>query len=95
MTERTHALRHAVPGHASRIGYHTFLFDGVFVAGSEREGSERPRSRWIRLVDESPALADISSALVRGRIALGPARGARVWRLGDDPDAPWVLSAVP
>src|SRR5262249_1261291 len=23
------------------------------------------------------------------------ARGARVWRLGDDPDAPWVLSTVP
>ena len=47
------------------------------------------------LVDESPALAGISSASVQGRIALGPRAGARVWRLGDDPDAPWVLSTVP
>jgi hypothetical protein len=30
-----------------------------------------------------------------GRIALGPDAGARVWRLGDDPDAPWVRSTVP
>ena len=42
------------------------------------------------LVDASPALAGISSASVQGRIALGPRAGARVWRLGDDPDAPWV-----
>jgi hypothetical protein len=32
---------------------------------------------------------------VHGRIAVGPRAGARVWRLGDDPDAPWVLSTVP
>jgi hypothetical protein len=32
---------------------------------------------------------------VQGRIALGPHAGARVWRLGDDPDAPWVLSTMP
>jgi hypothetical protein len=47
------------------------------------------------LVDASPALAGISSASVQGRIALGPRAGARVWRLGDDPDAPWVLSTMP
>jgi hypothetical protein len=47
------------------------------------------------LVDESPTLAGLSSASVQGRIALGPHAGARVWRLGDDPDAPWVLSTVP
>src|SRR3989442_9061036 len=47
------------------------------------------------LIDESPALAGISSASVQGRIALGPRAGARVWRLGDDPDAPWVLSTMP
>jgi hypothetical protein len=47
------------------------------------------------LVDESPALAGISSASVQGRIALGPRAGARVWRLGENPDAPWVLSTVP
>jgi hypothetical protein len=46
------------------------------------------------LVDESPALAGLSSASVQGRIALGPRAGARVWRLGDEPEAPWVLSAV-
>ncbi len=47
------------------------------------------------VVEESPALAGISSASVQGRIALGPGAGARVWRVGDDPDAPWVLSTAP
>jgi hypothetical protein len=47
------------------------------------------------LVDASPALAGLTSASVEGRIGLGPRAGARVWRLGDDPDAPWVLSTVP
>jgi len=47
------------------------------------------------VVEESPALAGISSASVEGRIALGPRAGARVWRLGEDPDAPWVLSTAP
>jgi hypothetical protein len=46
-------------------------------------------------VEESPAPAGISSALIQGRIALGPRAGARVWRVGDDPDAPWVLSTAP
>jgi hypothetical protein len=40
------------------------------------------------VAEESPALAGLSSASAQGRIALGPRAGARVWRLGDDPDAP-------
>jgi len=47
------------------------------------------------VAEESPALAGISSASIQGRIALGPRAGARVWRLGEEPDAPWVLSSVP
>ena len=47
------------------------------------------------MVEESPALAGISSASIQARIALGPRAGARVWRVGDDPDAPWVLSTGP
>jgi len=45
--------------------------------------------------EESPALAGISSASIQGRIALGPRAGGRVGRVGDDPDAPWVLSPAP
>ena len=47
------------------------------------------------VVDEFPALAGISGASVQGRIALGHRAGARVWRVGDDPEAPWVLSTAP
>jgi hypothetical protein len=47
------------------------------------------------VVEESPALAGISRASIQGRIALGPRAGARVWRAGDDPDAPWVVSTAP
>ncbi|MGH7391260.1 MAG: transposase [Candidatus Rokuibacteriota bacterium] len=47
------------------------------------------------VVEASPALAGISSASIQGRIALGPRAGARVWRVGDDPDAPWVLAPAP
>jgi len=47
------------------------------------------------VVVESPALAGINSASIQERIALGPRAGARVWRVGDDPDAPWVLSTAP
>jgi hypothetical protein len=47
------------------------------------------------MVEESPALAGISSASIEGRIALGSRAGARGWRAGDDPDAPWVLSTAP
>lgn len=47
------------------------------------------------VVEGSPVLAGISSASIQGRIALGPRAGARVWRLGADPDAPWVLSTAP
>lgn len=47
------------------------------------------------LAEESPALADISSASVQGRVALGRRAGARVLRLGRAPDAPWVTSSGP
>jgi hypothetical protein len=42
-------------------------------------------------------MAGISSASIQGRIALGSRAGAPVcvWRVGDDPDAPCVLSTVP
>ena len=44
---------------------------------------------------ESLALAGISSASVQGRVSLGRRAGARVLRLGRDPDAPWVTSTGP
>src|SRR5216117_1926944 len=47
------------------------------------------------LAAESLALAGLASAAVQGRIALGPRAGARVERLGADPDAPWVESSQP
>jgi len=47
------------------------------------------------VVEYSPALAGISSASIQGRIALRPRAGGRVWRVGADPDAPWVLSTAP
>ena len=40
-------------------------------------------------------LAGITGASVLGQIALGPRAGARVWRLGADPDAPWITSSGP
>jgi hypothetical protein len=47
------------------------------------------------VVEESPVLAGIGSASIQGRIALGPRAGARVWRVGADPDAPWAFSTAP
>jgi hypothetical protein len=52
-------------------------------------------SRPDPIAEESPMLAGISSASIQGRIALGPRAGARVWRVGEEPDAPWVLSSSP
>jgi hypothetical protein len=46
-------------------------------------------------IAESPMLAGISSASIQGRIALGPRAGRRVWQVGEEPDAPWVLSSHP
>jgi hypothetical protein len=40
-------------------------------------------------------LAALTGASIQGRIALGPRAGARVWRLGEDPDAPRVISQSP
>src|SRR5262245_13558817 len=34
------------------------------------------------MVEDSPALAGISSASIQGRIVLGPRAGGRVWRVG-------------
>jgi hypothetical protein len=42
------------------------------------------------ILEQSPALAGISSASIQGRIAFGPRAGARVWRVGADPAAPWA-----
>ncbi len=64
----------------------------------ERRGlnpSDADPSQRDPVVEESAALARMSSASIQGRIALGPRAGARVWRVGDDPDAPWVLSSAP
>jgi hypothetical protein len=47
------------------------------------------------LTAESMALAGLASAAVEGRLALGPRAGARVQRLGGDPNAPWVESSRP
>jgi hypothetical protein len=52
-------------------------------------------SRPDPVAEESPMLAGISSASIQGRIALGPRAGRRVWRVGEEPDAPWVLSNHP
>jgi hypothetical protein len=44
------------------------------------------------LAEESAALSAVASASVAGRVAIGPRAGARVLRIGRDPDAPWVTS---
>jgi hypothetical protein len=59
------------------------------------DASAADLSRPDPVADESPMLAGISSASIQGRIALGPRAGARVWRVGEEPDAPWVLSSHP
>lgn len=48
-----------------------------------------------RLAEESLALVGIVCASVQGRVALGPRAGARVWRLGRDPDPEGVTSRGP
>jgi hypothetical protein len=47
-------------------------------------------SRPDPVAEASPMLAGINSASIQGRIALGPRAGARVWRVGEEPDAPWA-----
>jgi hypothetical protein len=47
------------------------------------------------LAEASLALAGISRASVLGRIALGRRAGARVLRLGPEPDARWITAAGP
>ena len=48
-----------------------------------------------RLADESPVLAGIVGASVQGRVALGSRAGARVRRLGHEPDTEVVTSRGP
>jgi putative transposase/transposase-like zinc-binding protein len=48
-----------------------------------------------RLADEAPVLAGIVGASVQGRVALGPRAGARVRRLGAEPDSAVVTSRGP
>lgn len=47
------------------------------------------------LAAESLALAGLASAVVQGRLALGPRPCACVEPLGGDPDTPWVESSRP
>ncbi len=54
------------------------------------DGRAGPRPRTA--FNYSPG---ITSASVQGRIALGRRAGARVWRLGYDPEAAWVASGGP
>ena len=44
------------------------------------------------VAEESPALAGLSSASVRGQVALGERAGARLLALGRDPEARWATS---
>jgi hypothetical protein len=59
---------------------------GLDPAGDERSDP---------VVEEAPGLAGTNAASVLGRIALGGGPGARVWRPGGEPDAPWVASQGP
>jgi hypothetical protein len=59
-----------------------------------RRGLEADVTPSDVLAEESPTLAGISSASIQGRVALGRRAGARVWRVGEEPDAPWVLSSA-
>lgn len=47
------------------------------------------------LAEASPVLAQLVGASVQGRVALGLRAGARVWRLGGEPDAPAVAARRP
>jgi hypothetical protein len=47
------------------------------------------------VAEESVALAAVASASIQGRVATGPRAGARVLRVGRDPDAPWITSRGP
>src|SRR5713101_5245858 len=49
----------------------------------------------VLLAEVSPALAGLVGASVQGRVALGPRAGARVRRLGDEPDLGHLTSRGP
>jgi len=65
------------------LHFHTLVLDGVFTDGGEDTLRFRPLP--------PPTDDEIGGVLV----ALGPRSGARVWRVGEEPDAPWVLSNAP
>ena len=69
----------------------------VFVLLRRRgfDASDADAARPDPVFEEFPRLAGISSASIQGRIALGQRSGARVGRVGDEPDAPWMLSSAP
>jgi hypothetical protein len=56
---------------------------------------KREASRLHPIYAQSPVLAGLSSASVRGRVALGPRAGARSLALGRDPEAEWITSGGP
>jgi putative transposase/transposase-like zinc-binding protein len=58
-------------------------------------GPDADVSRPDPVAEDSPTLAGLSSASVRGRVALGPRAGARLMALGRDPEAQWVSSGGP
>jgi hypothetical protein len=47
------------------------------------------------VAENAPLLAALSRASVAGQSLLGRRPGARVFRVGRDPDAPWVMSSGP
>ena len=61
----------------------------------ERRGYGDAEAARDPLAEESPVLAGITGASVLGQVALGRRAGARVWRLGSEPDAPWIASMGP
>jgi len=65
--------------------------------GSWRRGLDAEADVMLldAVAEESAVLAGINSAPIQGRIALGRRAGGRVWRLGEEPDAPWVASNAP
>ncbi len=83
------------------VHFHALGLDGVFAPGADgtlrfhRLPPPSDADAMDPLAAESLALAGLASAAVQGRIALGPRAGARVERLGADPDAPWVESSQP
>jgi hypothetical protein len=82
-------------GHGSHASVRPWKRGAGKVLAPARRGLAVDADAADPLATESVALAGLASAAVQGRLALGPQAGARVERLGGDPDAPWVESARP